>query len=302
MMDIFDPKHYQFLKEVSIFKNLTDDQLKLTTKCLTIKDVGKGEVVFSRLEKEEVLYIVRFGKLRLELIGSEDIIFGKGDVFGEVAVINNNFRTGTIKALEPSLLFCLNGIDLTDSNKIPAEAALKIVMELAKRITSYLESAQNTSTQRLIELGENEFVEFKSTLRYNLHTKKFGKEIEHATLKTIAAFLNSSGGTLIIGVDDQKNILGLKNDKFKDDDHMLLHLTRIIQERISMEHTQFIKGTPEQSAGLKVLRIDVKPAPSPAYLTYNGDELLYVRTGPSTSAMRVSEIYRYILSRFYGNK
>lgn len=301
-MNVTDKKHYNFLKTVSIFKDLTDNQLKTVFNYLLPKEVDKNEVVFSRLEKEQVLYIVRFGELALDLIGGENVTFTKGDVFGEVAVINNDFRTGTIKAVDPSLLFCLSGIDLLDSTKIPAEASLKIVVGLARRISSYLSSAQNTSTQRLIEVGENEFTEFKSTLRFNLHTKKFGKEIEHAAMKTIAAFLNSSGGTLIIGVDDDKNILGLGNDNFKDDDHMLLHLTNIIQDRISIEHTQFIKGTVEQSNGFKVLRIDVKPSTSPAYVTYNGDEMLFVRTGPATSQMRISEVYSYVQARFYNRK
>lgn len=298
-MDLFDSKHYEFLKKVDIFRNLSETQLQAVVKCLIPKEVDRNEVVFSRLEKEQILYIVRYGELVLDKIGGENTAFSKGDVFGEIAVINNNFRTGTIKAKEPTLLFCLHGIDLLNSNKIPAEAALAIVVELAKKISSYLTSAQNTSTHRLIELGESEYTEFKSTLRYNLHTKKFGKEIEHAALKTIAAFLNSAGGTLIIGVDDKKNILSLENDKFKDDDHMLLHLTQIIQDRISIEHTQFINGTIEESNGLKVLRVDVKPGTSPAYLTQNNDEVLYVRTGPATSQMKVSEVYSYVHARFH---
>lgn len=299
-MDLFEPKHYNFLKEVSIFNSLGNDQLEAVTKCLLPKEVERDEVVFSRLEKEQVLYIVRFGRLKLDMIGREDTYFSKGDVFGEIAVLNNNFRTGTIKATESTLLFCLNGADLLNAKKIPAEAALQIVVALARKVSTYLTNAQNTSTYRLIELGEGEFTEFKSTLRYNLHTKKFGKEIEHAALKTIAAFLNSAGGTLLIGVDDKKNILGLDHDQFKDDDHMLLHLTSIVQERISMEHTQFIKGTIEASNGFKVLRVDVKPATSPAYLTYNQEEMLFVRTGPATSQMRVSEVYSYIQARFHG--
>ena len=298
-MNLFEPKHFDFLKKVSIFKQFSESQLKQVIKSITTKDVAENEVVFSRLEKEQVLYIVRYGELKLELAGGELIIYKKGDVFGEIAVINNNFRTGTIKATEPALLFCLNRDDILDKNIIPAELALKIVMEMAKKISGYLSNLQNTSTQSLIEGGESELVEFKSTLRYNIHTQKFGKEIEHAGLKSIAAFLNSAGGTLIIGVDDNKNILGLENDNFRDDDHLLLHLTKIIQERISIEHTQFIKGTVEESNGLKVLRIDVKPATTPAYVTHNNDELLYVRTGPATSQMRVSEIYSYIQNRFY---
>jgi len=131
--------------------------------------------------------------------------------------------------------------------------------------------------------------------------KNSGKRSEHASLKTIAAFLNSSGGTLIIGVDDNKKILGLKNDLFKDDDHILLHLTNILEERISTKHCQFIKGTLERSNGLKILRIDVKPSTAPAYLSSNKEEMFFVRTGPATTQMRVSEIYSYVQTRFFSN-
>ena len=301
-MKLKDPKHLTFLREVPVFKALNPDQLKAVIDHLYEKGVEKDEIVFSRLEKEHVLYIVRYGELFLEMVGGEDVVYGKGDVFGEIAFLNNNLRTGTVKAKERSLLFCLDREDLFDTNKIPADAALAIVLELARKLSSYLENAQNTSTRRLIELGENEFVEFKSSLRYNLHTKKYGKEIEHAALKTIAAFLNSSGGTLIVGVDDGKNIIGIGNDQFQDADHVLLHLSRIIQERIGMEHTRYVKGTVEESNGVQVLRVDVKPAPSPAYVTYNSEEIFFVRTGPATSPMQVSEVYNYIRSRFFGNK
>ena len=297
-MNLLDKKHVDFLKSVSIFEDLNESELKIVIKCLIPKEVDENEMVFSRLEKEQVLYIVRYGKLKLEMIGHDDKFFKKGDVFGEVAVINNNHRSGTIKAVEPSLLISLNGNDLLNDEKIPAKTAIKIFIHLARMISSYLTTAQNTSTHSLIEDGENEFVEFKSTLRYNLFTKKFDKEIEHATLKTVAAFLNTSGGTLICGVNDKKQILGLKDDKFNDDDHMMLHLTKLIQERIGMQHARFIKSNVESSNGKKVLRVDVKPASSPAYLVHNNDEVFYVRTGPATSQMKVSEIYDYIQTRF----
>jgi signal-transduction protein with cAMP-binding, CBS, and nucleotidyltransferase domain len=301
-MNLLESKHYDFLKTLSIFRKLSDPELKTVIQNLSWKEVKKDEIVFSRLEKERILYIVRYGSLKLEMVGIDDRWFKKGDVFGEVAFINNTLRTGTVKATESTLLFCLDADDLKGDKKIPSDAALKIVVELAKKITGYLISTLNTSTQQLIETGENEIVEFKSTLRYNLHTKKFGKEIEHAVLKTLAAFLNSDGGTLIIGVDDNRNILGLVKDGFRDNDHMLLHLTQMIKDRIGTEHTQFIKGVVEESNGNKVLRIDVKPATTPAYVTYNNEEYFYVRTGPATTELSVSKIYGYIKERFFDNK
>lgn len=300
-MNILDAKHFEFLKEVDIFRELDDSQLKQVASCLMPKEVVENELVFSRLEKEQVMYIVRYGKLKLELVGGDDRIIEKGEVFGEVAVINNNYRTGTIKAVEPTLLFALNGLDLFDNDKIDPKSSLAIMKVMAKMITSYLTSAQNTSTASLIESGESDFVEFKSTMRYNLYTKKFDKEIEHAVLKTIAGFLNTNGGTLIIGVDDKKGILGLDNDKFKDDDHMLLHLTQIIQEKINTEHSRFIQGNIEHSNGNKILRVDLKPASTPAYVAHNNEEFLYVRTGPSTSALKASEIFNFIQTRFTKN-
>ncbi|MCD4790705.1 MAG: putative DNA binding domain-containing protein [Bacteroidales bacterium] len=298
-MNLTKTKHFEFLQNVSIFKNLEKEELESVLKYLFLKEIAENELVFARLEKEQILYIVRYGKLKLELTGGAEKIYKKGDVFGEVALINHHFRTGSIKATEPSMLICLNGSDLMDRNKIPSETALKVFIELARMVTSYLVTAENTSTHRLIEQGENDYVEFKSTLRYNLFTKKFDKEIEHAALKSIAAFMNSSGGTLIIGVDDKKNIPGLENDKFRDNDHLLLHLTKLIQERIGIQHTAFVRSVVEEINGNRLLRVDVKPSPIPAYLVHNNDEILYVRTGPATSQMKVSEVYDYIQSRFH---
>ncbi|MEZ5146039.1 MAG: putative DNA binding domain-containing protein [Bacteroidales bacterium] len=297
MTNILDRKHIDFLKEVSIFSKLSDDEIKSIAPLLFIKEIEEGQNVFARFENEQVLYIVRYGKLVLETSLDSESILKKGDVFGEIAVINNHYRTGTIKATEPTLLFGLHGNDLFQ--KIQAETAIKVVVEMAKLISSYLTTAQNTSTATLIENGESEFVEFKSTLRYNLHTNKFDKNIEHAALKTIAAFLNSAGGTLLVGVDDHKNLLGLEKDNFKDDDHMLLHLTKMIQERIGIKQTQFVRAIIETKESLKILRIDVRPSTSPAYLEHNGEEYLYVRTGPATTRMNVSEVYTYIKSRFF---
>ena len=72
-------------------------------------------------------------------------------------------------------------------------------------------------------------MEFKSSLRVNLHTGNQDPRIEHAVLKTLAAFLNTRGGTLVIGVDDKGVPLGLENDGFQTEDKMDQHLANLIQ-------------------------------------------------------------------------
>ena len=74
------------------------------------------------------------------------------------------------------------------------------------------------TTAELIASGETEGVEFKSTLRTNLHTGQVDDKMHLAALKTLAAFLNAGGGTLLIGVADNGLIVGLHADGFANED------------------------------------------------------------------------------------
>jgi predicted HTH transcriptional regulator len=53
-----------------------------------------------------------------------------------------------------------------------------------------------------------------------------------AALKTIAGFLNASGGTLVIGVADDGKVLGLAADGFPNEDKMGLHLVNLLRDRV----------------------------------------------------------------------
>src|SRR5690554_3311717 len=73
-------------------------------------------------------------------------------------------------------------------------------------------SEENKLLEQIIEKGENRNLEFKSTFRYCLQKKSAQPYIEFEIIKTIAAFANTNGGTLIVGVDDNGQVLGLEND------------------------------------------------------------------------------------------
>ena len=68
--------------------------------------------------------------------------------------------------------------------------------------------------EEVLKLQESKTLEFKSSLRWNLKEhRKDDKRITHAVLKTIAAFLNTDGGDLLIGVDDKRKVLGIEHDR-----------------------------------------------------------------------------------------
>jgi len=118
----------------------------------------------------------------------------------------------------------------------------------------------NVTATELVAMGETTRCEFKSTLRLNLHTGEKDKKMEHACMKTIAAFLNSHGGYLIIGVNDDGEAIGLENDGFPNEDKMNLHLVNLLKQRLGTEHLVHVEPRFETFADRRVLVVKCKPS------------------------------------------
>lgn len=154
-----------------------------------------------------------------------------------------------------------------------------------------------------IKKGENETNEFKSTLRINLHTNEIDKKIEHSSLKTITAFLNSKGGNLILGVSNDGEILGIEKDNFPNIDKFTLHLTNIIKEKIGKKYIPLIEIENYKINKKEIVVVRCKKSKTPVFLKPNKDEEeFYVRVGPSTSRINGSELIDYIEKRFSDKK
>ena len=76
----------------------------------------------------------------------------------------------------------------------------------------FASSDLETRVQSIIADGEGDTVEFKSTGRLNIHNSTKDPEIEWAIVKTVAAFMNTQGGELLIGVNDSANTVGIEVD------------------------------------------------------------------------------------------
>jgi len=151
--------------------------------------------------------------------------------------------------------------------------------------------------ERLISSGENEKLEFKSTLRWNLIADKPDKAIENSALKTVVAFLNTEGGTLLVGVKDDGSILGFEKDQFLNEDKFLLHFASLLNDRIGKQYIEHIQWGLKEVRGRKILRVDCKPSSTPAFLKGNGEEF-YVRNGPSSILLSTSEVLEYSRKHF----
>lgn len=149
----------------------------------------------------------------------------------------------------------------------------------------------------LIDAGESASLEFKSTLRRNLKTGKDGMEIAVAWMKTVVALMNSDGGILLIGVDDDGNIIGTDADEFENEDKCRLHFKNLVNHHIGPEFNRFIHLKVRDVQGKVVLVVECERVRKPVFLTMGKNEDFYVRSGPSSLKLSMSQMVKYLEER-----
>ena len=134
----------------------------------------------------------------------------------------------------------------------------------------------------VIDSGESDAIEFKATLRTNLHTDKPDKRMELSVLKTLAGFLNTDGGTLIVGVSDDGTPVGIEVDKFPSEDKISLHLINIVKSRMGIQSMIAIRTSFEDYKDSRVLVVGCAQSQFPVFVKDDDAERFYIRTGPAT--------------------
>ena len=195
----------------------------------------------------------------------------------------------------------LGAVDFITKPFDPAEVRARVrrqveLQEERRRLTAPVLSPEERLKQ-IIEGGENERTEFKSTLRWSLKESKVDHGVEIAWLKTVAAFLNSDGGRLVVGVNDRGVPLGIEADDFENEDKYLLHVNNRLQQHIGAEHAANVRFGLYPANGLKVLLIECSPASRPVFLIDAGQESFYVRAGPGTRKLTMSQMLAYVIER-----
>lgn len=174
--------------------------------------------------------------------------------------------------------------------------ALKYNEHLKSLITKPIK-VKDKPIVEIVELGESVNLEFKSTLQWDIVRNEKNKSLRKSVLKTIAAFLNSEGGTLLIGVEDNKNICGLARDfslADNSEDKFLVLLNTLINDTIGPEYSPLIKISIEPIDGTKVCKLNVERSMLPAYLTIDGQKEFYIRAGNTSKSLDLEDTVNYI--------
>ena len=158
--------------------------------------------------------------------------------------------------------------------------------------------------EELIKRGESKTLEFKSTLRWDLKTdRQDDRNVTHAVLKTVAAFLNTEGGDLLLGVADDRSIVGIEKDQLEDDDKYMRHLVQVVRNGLGDRAGTCIDPKTQVVQGKTVCVVACQRSPEPVYLKWKGVEAdpagdFFVRSGPRTDRLAPESAAQYVRTRF----
>jgi hypothetical protein len=163
----------------------------------------------------------------------------------------------------------------------------------------------SSNIHSIIAQGESNLLEFKSSFRWDLKQKRVNKRLEIAILKTLAGFLNSTtGGTLLIGVADTGQLIGLENDyqslKRQDQDGFEQCIMTAISSNLGADLAPFIKVLFHVvDNNQHICRLIILPAPRPVFLSQNKTPQFYLRTGGGTRDLNIQEAVDFITHRWH---
>ena len=174
-------------------------------------------------------------------------------------------------------------------------------------LAAYRVAAPKSADQQvrsLIAAGESAILEFKSSARWDLKGNKASKAIEQIIVKTAAGFLNvESGGTLLIGVDDDGKVLGLEDDyktmgQRPTRDGYENWLTTLLLGEFGKDSSPLIRITFHSIDGKDACQLVFKSSPRPVFVKDGNNEYLFIRTGNSTRLLTSREAVEYCKQRW----
>ena len=191
--------------------------------------------------------------------------------------------------------------------------SLAISLALAIIFTARELSRRHTilTIEEALRVGESKTVEFKSTYQWDIKLGQQKDERRLDVLKSIAGFLNTDGGNLYIGVEEDQfgrpSLRGLEEDlklARGSKDKLQRSLRDLITTRIGSDFSPLITDWFEEAQNKLCWRVDVERSPKPAFVRWKASgeskeqKKFYVREGPKTSDLDNESTWRYIKNKW----
>src|SRR5579863_6790783 len=128
-----------YLKQVPLFTGLAEDEIQELMALAKRRTFRSGEVIFHRDDPGQVLYVIKEGKVKICLISPDGqeislAVLGKGDCFGELALLDGLPRSADAIALEKVECYTLQRSDFHNAIMKNPKIAIQVLEALTKRL------------------------------------------------------------------------------------------------------------------------------------------------------------------------
>ncbi|HET8914049.1 MAG TPA: Crp/Fnr family transcriptional regulator [Ktedonobacteraceae bacterium] len=220
-----------YLKQVSLFADLTDDEIEELMTAAKRRTFRAGEVIFHRDDPGQVLYVIKEGKVKICLISPDGqeislVVFGKGDCFGEFAILDGLPRSADAIAIERVECYTLQRSDFNNAIMKNPKIAIQVLEVLSKRLRTTDDMVEDLIfldvygrvAKKLLELADAHGTKVDDGIRIEVRL----------TQQEIASMVGASRESV-------NKVMGYFSDKkyISTDKHRItLHRTADLQRRI----------------------------------------------------------------------
>lgn len=220
-----------YLKQVPLFAGLTDEDVRELMEVARKRTFRSGEVIFHRDDPGQVLYVIKEGKVKISLVspdGQEIVlaVLGKGECFGEFAILDGLSRSADAITLEKVECYTLQRSDFHNAILKNPKIAIQVLEVLTKRLRINDQMVEDLIfldvygrvAKKLLELAETHGEKVENGTRINVRL----------TQQELASMVGASRESVnkVMGYFTDKNFIS--TDKHRITLHRITELKRRI--------------------------------------------------------------------------
>ncbi len=153
-----EESEYDLLLKIPLFSGLSKREINIIQKYLHFREYKTDELIIEEGKPGVGMYIILEGKVQIFFKKSEKplAVLGRGDFFGEMALLQEAPRSASAKALDKTKMYGLFQPDLFGLIERKPSLGNKILLHLARMIAERLRFSNQENFQLKQKLAENE--------------------------------------------------------------------------------------------------------------------------------------------------
>lgn len=219
-------------------------------------------------------------------------------IYGSDWVSMRTFVARLALAFSPSMLPMSTAFAILGAGLGLMFGAYHRLLVRQRRALGFLQGELGRTVLSLVAAGESEHLEFKAAARWSIERGSVSRDLEDAIARTIAGFLNHTGGSLLIGVTDDGTVCGLAHDygtlRTPNRDGYERFVYSLMRTRLGGEACTLVHVTFHLIDAKEICRVIVEPSERPVYFHDGNAARFFVRTGNSTRELDVREAMEHI--------